>query len=201
MIGSYDILEAIGNVDDECVKRAKESKTSNKAMWISIAALAACLVLVFGVPAIRNFFLAGEKAPNESNRDEMIVVSGDTWIYYVDDDEIKREKEYLSMSAENIFNAWKEKNGIGDEVEFIKVRIESNGETTWHEHESGEGGAVEYEVGNQFIYNIRITENLKNYYDIIDHELLLESLEMTMTGYSTIEQSDIEFIEFNLILE
>jgi len=47
-----NILDAIGNVDDTCIKEAKEKKKSQKTYWISISALAACLALVVGVPYI-----------------------------------------------------------------------------------------------------------------------------------------------------
>lgn len=41
-----NILDAIGNVDDNCIKNAKEKKKSLKKYWISIGAMAACLALV-----------------------------------------------------------------------------------------------------------------------------------------------------------
>lgn len=47
-----NILDAIGNVDDTCIKNAKEKKTSRKNYWISVGAMAACLALVVAIPFI-----------------------------------------------------------------------------------------------------------------------------------------------------
>lgn len=41
-----NILDAIGNVNDTCIKNAKEKKKSRKNYWVSIGAMAACLALV-----------------------------------------------------------------------------------------------------------------------------------------------------------
>lgn len=45
-----NILDAIGNVDDICIKNAKEKKKSRKNYWISVGAMAACLALVVAIP-------------------------------------------------------------------------------------------------------------------------------------------------------
>ncbi len=47
-----NILDAIGNVDDTCIKNAKEKKKSRKNFWVSIGAMAACLALVVVIPFI-----------------------------------------------------------------------------------------------------------------------------------------------------
>lgn len=88
----------------------------------------------------------------------------------------------------------KKKNGLGDDVELIRVIIDSNSKTAVSEFD-GEG-VVNHEVGNYHIYNLTITKSIENYYDTIDRELLLESLKRTMTGYS-----GIEYDEYHLILE
>lgn len=38
-----DLLDAIGNVDDVCVKRAKEKKKTHRALWAVVGTLAACI--------------------------------------------------------------------------------------------------------------------------------------------------------------
>lgn len=47
-----NILDAIGNVDDTCIKNAKEKKKSRKNYWISIGVMAACFALVVVIPFI-----------------------------------------------------------------------------------------------------------------------------------------------------
>ncbi len=55
----YDLLDAIGNVNDELVKDAKQKKKSNKKMWATLGSIAACLVLVIAIPVALNFFNLG----------------------------------------------------------------------------------------------------------------------------------------------
>lgn len=192
---SSDILDAIGKVDDECVRKAKEKKKSNKRIWITVGSLAACMVLIFMAPFIYIAFQgANSAAPEGAGGQDLAVESEYVWIYYVDGDEINRTSQYLPLSAEQIFYAWREQNNIGDEVAFIKVKIDSNSKTTESEFE-GEG-VVKHEIGDYFVYNITISKRIEEYYHLIDSELLLESLKQTMTGYS-----ELEYDEYNLILE
>lgn len=166
-----DILDAIGNVDDVYIKKAKEKKKAHKVMWIAISTIAACLALFVVSPMLLFFGGFGATAPKDSVGNEMKAEWGDVWIYYVDGSKISCEQEYMQLPPKEIFAVWKEKNGIGDEVVLISVEADS-------------------------VYNIAISKNIENYYDIINSELLLESLERTMTGYL-----DTEYAEYNLILE
>ena len=188
-----DILDAIGNVDDACVKRAKEKKKSHKKVWITLGSLAACLLVVFMLPGIILNFGGYDSADNVQD-EEIAVEYKNVWIYYVEDGQICKAKEYTAMQASSIFALWKEKNGIGDEVELIKFRIESNSSTTTSEYD-GEG-IVKHEVGDYRVLKITVSANLEAYYETIDSELLLESLKQTMTGYS-----NLEYDEYNLYFE
>ncbi len=194
-MNAEDILEAIGNVDGECVTKARERRRHGKRPWVAAGALAACAVLAcvitFASVALRG---ASAAEKGDANRGEVAVESDDVWIYYVDGGGIGRTSRYLPLSPEQIFQAWREQNGIGDEVEFISASIDSNGKTTESEFE-GEG-VVEYEAGDFFILNLTVSKRLEEYYDLIDSELLLETLRLTMTGYSSIEYDG-----YNLILE
>jgi len=192
---SSDILDAIGKVDDECVRKAKENKKSNKRIWITVGSLVACMVLIFMAPSLYIAFQGANSAAPEGGGDQDLTVESEyVWIYYVDGDEINRTSQYLPLSAEQIFYAWREQNNIGDEVAFIKVKIDSNSKTTESEFE-GEG-VVKNEIGDSFVYNITISKRIEEYYHLIDSERLLESLKQTMTGYS-----ELEYDEYNLILE
>lgn len=190
----HDIFDVIGNVDETCVMKAKEKRKSYKKIWIATSSIAACLALIICLPIIfmsmNNMGNNAPAIPNDNQGGEMAVEEDNIWIYYVDGDEIGRERQYLPMSPENIFNAWKEKNGIGAEVEFIRVNIDSNGKT------SEKNGIVEHQIGDYFVYNLTISKGIENYYNTIDKDLLLNSLKQTMTGYS-----NIEYDEYNLILE
>ena len=196
-----EILDAIGAVDEKCVERAKEKQKSNRrGLWITMGAAAACLALVIMILGIQNFtgYFSRTTAKNKNtappaNGSEIAIAQKDVWIYYVDGEEIRKKSEYLPCVAKDVFNAWKEKNRIGDDVEIIEVQIDSNGTTERSEFNGDE--IARYEVGDTFIFNITISAEIENYYDDINAELLLASLKQTMTGYL-----DMEFDEYNLIL-
>lgn len=181
-----DILDAIGNVDGACVEKARQGRRSHKAVWIAVGSIAACLVLLI-LPNIHNLIGYGSA---DLVGDEMAMAREDVLIYYVDGDEICRQRQYLPLSAEDIFYAWRDKNGLDEDVVFIQVKIDSNSKT------QVDGDTVSHEIGDRFVYNLTISKTIENYYDSIDRELLLSSLEQTMTGYS-----DLEYDGYVLILE
>lgn len=191
---SDDILDAIGNVDDACVKKAKEKKKSHKAIWITIGSLAACAVLRYLPFIFIAMHGAGAAMDGSPSNGEIAVAYKDVRLYYVDENEIKQTERYLPLSAEEIFAAWREKNDIGDEVAFFGTEIDSNGKTV--EYESDGEAVVRHEIGDYFVYTLTISKRIEDYYDRVDPELLLESLKKTMTGYSAIQ-----YDEYHLILE
>ncbi len=75
---NYDLLEAIGNVNDECVKKAKEKKKS-KPVWYKWGAIAACFLLVvcIGVIALPQLLEQGEVPPGEDADYVHAVIIGD----------------------------------------------------------------------------------------------------------------------------
>ena len=67
-----DILDAIGNVDDACVKRAKEKK--NPIMWKRWSAIAACLCLLIGI-TISLIGYQNNKSGHDTTNDESLTVA------------------------------------------------------------------------------------------------------------------------------
>lgn len=203
-----DILEVIGNVDEAYVKKAKGKKKSHKRMWITIGSIAASVIVVCMLSIVINGMLAEKNADKYLNDEEIVIACDDVWIYYVTDSEagdlnsydntisekINRQKEYLPLSPDEIFGAWKLKNKIGEDVKLIEVKIDSNSKTNQSEFE--DEGVVKHEIGDYYVYNITISKSIENYYDTIESEILLDTLKRTMTGYS-----DIEFDEYNLTLQ
>lgn len=148
-----DLLDAIGEVDDVWVKRAKEKKKTHRALWAVVGTLAACICIVMMLPkGILN---------DSSNQAQDEEIYKNIWIYYVKDGEVCKEQEYILAQAMAVFSAWKEKNGIGDEVELIQYSPDTT--------------------------SIIVSANLQDYYGTIDRELLLDSLKQTMAGYSNLE--------------
>ena len=101
-------------------------------------------------------------------------------IYYVANGKMKQKTIVTDASPENLFNIWKKENQIGDEVRFISAKLSDNGTTEISEYSGVE--VVAHKVGDHTVYTLTITKNLEQYYDSIEEELLLDSLEKTMTG-------------------
>ena len=101
-------------------------------------------------------------------------------IYYVANGKIKQKTIVTDASPENLFDIWKKENKIGDEVRFISAKLSDNGTTEISEYSGVE--VATHKVGDHTVYTLTITKNLEQYYDSIEKEVLLDSLEKTMTG-------------------
>lgn len=185
-------------------------------VWVTVTVAAACLLLVFVSPFVYMATrMCGSSAPPEAARPgqtqhgsvkpgdfetdqektgdmapEMGVATEDVWIYYVEDGEICREQHFVKLQAEDVFLLWKEKNGIGDEVQLLECELRSNATTEQR------GEVVKHTPGDYFSLHLTVSKNLEEYYEQKDEDLLLEALEQTMTGYS-----GRTYQEYHLILE
>ena len=101
-------------------------------------------------------------------------------IYYAANGKMKQKTIVTNASPENLFNIWRKENQIGDEVRFISAKLSDNGTTELSECSGVE--VATHKVGDHTVYTLTITKNLEQYYDSIEKELLLDSLEKTMTG-------------------
>ena len=101
-------------------------------------------------------------------------------IYYVIDGKMKQKTIVTYAYPENLFDTWKKENQIGDEVCFISVQISDNDTTEISEYSGAE--VATHRVGDYTVYTLTITKSIEQYYDSIGKELLLDSLEKTMTG-------------------
>lgn len=205
-MNTNDLIDAIGEADDTVVERAKQKKQRSWGhIWIAAGTAAACLVLVLAIPVIRrelvpdrteedyHHLLESHEAAVESAADIVEIAPEEYMefdIWYVDSDHLACMCMELEAMPENKFLAWKELNGIGEDVRFISVKIEDN---SW---DSVSDGLVTHYCGDYFIYNLTVSKELEAYYDTTDKALLLESLEKTMKG-----NYDFEFDEYHLILE
>ena len=199
-------FELMGEIDEEKVKAAEAAPIKKrKARLIRIGlSAAACAGIIIGAvvwagrsdnTALKHNESSTENDSNinynENDSDTAIDLEyDDISIYYIKDGELQSETEYLPCSPKDIFEVWKKKNGIGDDVALINVKIENNGT------EKVDSLIASYTVGDRFIYNITVTASLKNYFDTLPKEKLEKSLELTLTSYD-----DMEFDEFNIIYE
>lgn len=192
--------DAITELDSDILERyvrmkssLAEKKRPKQRAWLKWAsAVAACLVLVIAVTFITQY-IPTEYNLNYSyvgaNGKEMYIADENVWIYYVDNGDIERERVKLPCTPENVFITWKHLNNIGDEVKLIEYKIVSNGNESTSDFE-GEG-VVNYEQGDYFALNITVTENLQSYED---YEVLIDSLEKSMSEYSNIDFDEINVL-------
>ena len=101
-----------------------------------------------------------------TSKAERESMQADVTIYTYKDGDIKTEQaKAAELAPEQIFDAWKKCNGIGDEVKLT----ECDGETI-----EDDCSGVSYKL------RLTISAELKNYYDRIPKEKLLETLEKTL---------------------
>ncbi len=175
--------ELLGDIDEETVKASEKSLIKKKYMWIKyVVSFAACFALILGIGLKlinRNKPLPESSTINTS--EQAVALERDNInVYYVNNNELLNVSEYLPCSSEEVFKAWKKANNIGNEVELIKVEIKNNGT------ESNDSFTANYTVGDSFVMEVTVTKNLKNYYSVIPEDKLLESLQLTLTGYHNI---------------
>lgn len=164
------LLEAMGFVDGDLVLQAHEEggprrgKSRNRRRWL-IGGLAACLATALVIPAVivmNGVLPRGEISSDTGLGSDPSVSYGavekperDYRIYYVDGSSLGCISVRLKAAPQERFNAWKDANHIGDEVEFID-------ETTQNDS-----------------YRLTVSDSLRAYYDE-ENDLLQQSLGKTM---------------------
>lgn len=194
------LTDAITELDSDILERyvrmkktLAEKKRPNHRAWVKWAsAVAACFVLIIAVTFITQY-IPTEYDLNYSyigaNGKETYIADKNVWVYYVDNGDIERERVKLPCTAENVFITWKHLNSVGDEVELIECKIVSNGNESTSEFEGQ--GVANYEPGDYFVLNITVTKNLQSYEE---YELLIDSLEKSMSEYSNIDFDEINVL-------
>lgn len=101
-------------------------------------------------------------------------------MYKIENGKLVHHQLLLDADPQTVFNVWKSENYVGEEVKLINVKIEDNGTDTVSDYSGVE--VATHKVGDHTVYILTITKNLEKYYDSTGKELLLDSLEKTMTG-------------------
>lgn len=177
--------ELLGEIDEETIKAAEKPPVKKKHMWLKYAfPFAACFALILGIGFSlknRNKHWVEYSTIDISEEQNVVLEHKNINVYYVNNNELLCVSEYLSCSPKEVFKAWKKANNIGNEVELIKVEIKSNG------IESNDSFTASYTVGDRFVMEVTVTENLKDYYSVIPEDKLLESLRLSLVGYHNID--------------
>ena len=188
--------EILANIDENAIKEAEikiNTKPKSKNLVYAFTAIA-CIAIIFVIGVMfphSNNTVNGESQQfvSMASETEIAIEQKDITIYYLNNDEIVSSSLYLPCTSEEVFNSWKTLNGIGEEVELISVKIENNGTESIN-------STATYNTGDRFSINVTVTKNLQNYCTNQNKDKLLESLKLTLTGYS-----EIKFDEYNLIFE
>lgn len=166
-----DILDAIGEVDEALVRGAKEVRGSHKTLWVTLGSLAACLLILFMYPIVF-ISMKGASSADPGSDGEADSISSIS-IYYLGEDGIAVDQtEWLSI--QEVFNTWRDLNGLGEDVRFISQSFIVSTD----------------DPATVTVVNLWISDEIENYYDTMDKELLLRSLTLTMTEYFDITEDD-----------
>ncbi|MBQ7063418.1 MAG: hypothetical protein IJM90_00795 [Firmicutes bacterium] len=187
------LMEEIGHTDEKFVPELNapdKKRIKPKWGWIGgLASAAAVLVLVFfGIS--RNGGVPNPSVPSgaEDSTEATELEQLDVVIHYVEGNALQQETVFLPASPQVIFSEWMQKNGIGDDVRLFSVKLNDHGTDTINDSVAG------HQAGGRLSMTVTVTDTLRNYYQQIPEELLLESLQRTMTGYSHAKIDDYRLV-------
>lgn len=167
-MNGYDILDAIGVVDDLYIKRAKE-KRNYRAIRIALSSVAACLVLMLCASFISTILRVGSPAPEMAP--DYIYAVADIWtteerIQYVARENIEPIVEWLQEIAN-------EKQGFAVSCDFDVKPQPGECKLVLTHHD---GLEMEYRLCANKLYDIN--EGLE--YQLTDEEV--KEFELLMRG-------------------
>lgn len=125
--------ELLGHIDPALIARAenpvpmRQKPIFRRALIAAVAAMLAltmCASLII-IPFIPTT-LGLDYLTSPSDGTETAFKEQNAWIYYVENGKQKREYVRLPGDTQNVFLAWKHLNAVGDEVELLDYRFESD---------------------------------------------------------------------------
>lgn len=174
-----DLLDAIGEIDDSFLEPMEEKTKHKKIFWSGIASLAACLALFLFLP---NGFLSRWMSRNETDYAPMDCAS--FLVYYVDGESLLSFNYEIFGGYDEMFFAWKNQNGIGQDVLLKDITIHSVSD-----------GDSEFSLNSDRlsanILRVTLSSSFSSYLEEND-TLLLESLKKTVASYLGVRISEIE---------
>ena len=205
-MNNYLIIDAISYLDADILAKhlEKKEKIRNKAKikkkvnvlrWSVVAACLffAIVLSAITIPYIPTKYNLNYSYVGESGK-EIFIPDSNIWIYYVDNSKIERKRVKLPSSPQNVFLTWKHLNNIGEVVSLIKCEVISDGVESVLTYD----GKTVYEYGGNsvLVLNIIVSENLNDYIDESNRELVVDSLKKSITNCS-----NLKFKSVNLILQ
>lgn len=169
-----DILDSIGELDDRLIKNAKNSASQNISSRSVMGLIAACLIIATVMPYML-FVFCGVRSvtPPKGNIANIQEQSKIVNVYYIEGDKLM-EESVEAESGKSVFYTWREKNGLGEDVEYLQCCYVVF-------------GSIE---PSSCAVNLTISNNIENYYDTKDKDMLLDSLSLTMREYYDVPKED-----------
>lgn len=176
-----DLLDAIGEIDDSYLDTAYEKQPRRTIKWIGIGSLAACLLFLFMPFGLLHRLSLNDTAEVDYSSKDYTRF----WVYYPDGETLSYLTYEIHGGYEEMFFAWKNQNGIGEEVLLKKIELNafSAGNSANGDHlQSGE------------ILRITVSSSFSAYLQGNTRELLLESLKKTVASYTGAQIDGMELI-------
>ena len=177
-----DLLDAIGEIDEADMEIEESKPKRRKIMWTGIGSLAACFLLFLFLPwgFLRQNML-NDKEVNYAPKDYTSFS-----VYYVDGDTLSQFMYEIHGGYEEMFFAWKNQNGIGNEVELKNFVLES---TTGNNSDQGEN-----KPNGGYFLRVTVSSAFSEYLKKDSKGLLTEALKKTVASYVGVPVCDMEWI-------
>ena len=174
-----DLLDAIGEIDDSYMVLMEEKPKRKRIIWTGIGSLAACLALLLFLP---NGLLS--KMVSHSEADYAPRDCTSFLVYYVDDESLLSFNYEIYGGYDEMFFAWKNQNGIGQDVLLKDITLRSS------VHENSDVSFTG-DLYSENILSVTLSSSFSSYLEE-NEALLLEALKKTVASYLGVRIYDIE---------
>lgn len=198
-MNSMNLLEIIGEAPEDYLLDAKKVH-KRKIVWMKLATLAASCIAILAAVALSMNNQTENHIIGSVNQaeDEISSEKAETEVIYVVSNDSIVSKNITATTSDEVFNAWKTSNGIGEEVKLLSEEFEipynadEEGETKEEVQQAAISESLEE---GEDILVIHISKEIENYYEGTEKEILLKSLQQTMTEFYglTYEHCEIVF--------
>ena len=198
------VLDAISFLDANIIAehlKMKQSLTAapkkKKPLWLKCSALAAAVAIIcLGAIAIQMIpvRLDVDYSTVQNSGKENACGSDVRWIYYVQNSKIKKKAVYIpTCIPETVFLAWKELNGIGNDVEMIEYKLSDNAKMANFYVNGVELKGIEFGSADTIIMDVTISKSIKNYASGENFDKLIQSLEKTLMSKISKDLKQVSF--------
>ena len=168
-----DILDAIGDIDPTYLEEVQSRPGKFKRAWIGVASLAACLIL-FLIPLAYQHYMRSFDDVDYSAEDYT-----ECFVYYVKDHAVYYESAGVRGGDREMFEVWKNKNGIAEEAVLQNVVFSPQQDGTEDHADT---------------VSVTLPASLRHYFENEDGAWRREALKKTLASYRNVTIDTIELI-------